>query len=251
MPHVGYIQLHDFTYIVTKTGRVFSLTGQYKNREMKKHLHTGGYHTVGLCGRRHTTRYVHRLVAQAFIPNPDSLPEVNHKNGIKTDNRVENLEWVTRAQNQKHCLDNWLGPGGAVRKEKQLIVADMVKFGSPRKEIANVTGLNPQSVSLISQRLIGRRPIHGRQAKAAWYRHGAEIKELAKSGVHLSEIARRLGLHINSVREAAIKDPTIKFAKGRKIDHRRCACHNTGVWSYKNPVKSRLPEDLENASVSQ
>ena len=61
---------------------------------------------------------VHRLVAQAFLPNPDNLPEVDHLNGDKTDNRVENLEWVTYSENSKRAFQN--GQHAPIRGEKHV-----------------------------------------------------------------------------------------------------------------------------------
>ena len=63
-----------------------------------------GYMSVYLRGGRdnEVKGYVHRLVAFAFIPNPENKPEINHKNGIRNDNRVENLEWVTGLENKLH-----------------------------------------------------------------------------------------------------------------------------------------------------
>lgn len=68
-----------------------------------------GYRRVGVCvNKKLKTFNVHRLVALEFIENPLNKAEVNHINGIKDDNRVDNLEWVTRQENLKHCIDNKL-----------------------------------------------------------------------------------------------------------------------------------------------
>lgn len=70
-----------------KTGRI-----------LKVYIKPSGYMQVQL-GRRTIPQYVHRLVAKAFILNPEDKPQVNHINGNKQDNRVENLEWVTAREN--------------------------------------------------------------------------------------------------------------------------------------------------------
>lgn len=85
-------------YFVSDLGRVLN---KNKNKILTQTLSWDGYKTVGINGRPHK---VHRLVAKAFIPNPDNKPIVDHINCLRTDNRVSNLCWTTPSENNSNPL---------------------------------------------------------------------------------------------------------------------------------------------------
>lgn len=101
-------------YLVDKNGNVYNTkcgTGIRTNgpRLIKSWANKNtGYHTVVLRNGidKPNCQYVHRLVALAYLPNPLNLPEVNHKDFDKSNNSLENLEWVTKKQNKFHSLIN-------------------------------------------------------------------------------------------------------------------------------------------------
>lgn len=106
MVMVMAVKGYEGRYDITTEGQVWS---EYKGMWMKPSVTEKGYLTVELrkCGMRYKAR-IHRLVAEAFIPNPDNLPEINHKDGNKQNNSVENLEWCTRSANMKHAYETGL-----------------------------------------------------------------------------------------------------------------------------------------------
>ena len=84
-------------------------TKKLPKRIIKAHLFKCGYFMIHFPNKKRV--YLHRLIAQVFIPNPENKYYVNHINGIKTDNRIENLEWVTAKENSRHAFDTGLNVG--------------------------------------------------------------------------------------------------------------------------------------------
>lgn len=105
------VEGYEGLYQVSNTGLIRSLdrfdnTNKYlKGRTLRPGKKETGYLLVVLCKEGHRAiRTVHRLVAAAFIPNPNNLPQVNHIDGVKTNNLASNLEWVTKSENAKHAV---------------------------------------------------------------------------------------------------------------------------------------------------
>ena len=92
-------------YLISNKGRIKILSTL---EDKKLFVKDDGYVATTLGDGKQSYKYVHRLVAEAFIKNKHDKPQVNHINGIKGDNRAENLEWVTPAENIRHAIDTGL-----------------------------------------------------------------------------------------------------------------------------------------------
>jgi hypothetical protein len=121
----------------------------------------GGYLMVVLCCNKiRTTIPLHRLVALNFIPNPESKPQINHKDGNKLNNKVGNLEWVTHQENMQHAFATELNRGRigienakAKITEKEVIqIRELSAGGKNGNEIAAVFNLSTSTVNRIISR---------------------------------------------------------------------------------------------------
>jgi hypothetical protein len=125
-------------------------------RNCKRSSSPASYLVVMLCVNQvKKTVSVHRVIAEAFIPNPENKPQVNHINGIKNDNRVENLEWVTGTENQIHAVKTGLKNSGNNLWNGKFSKDDIEKIkklkndGILQYKIAEIMGVAAGTISCI------------------------------------------------------------------------------------------------------
>lgn len=167
-PVVGF----EDRYLVSNDGRVKSLDmiikcrgNGYRTKKGKilpLHKNNRGYVKVNLCvDNVMRTKLIHRLVAEAFIPNAEGKPQVNHIDGDISNNRIENLEWVSDNENKLHSS---ISNGGTQRPQKR-VIATNISTG----EVKQYEGLRVAERSLSLEHKCALNVLKGRQRQTKGY----------------------------------------------------------------------------------
>ena len=157
------IEKFEGVYQVSNNGRLKSFK-HGRERILKGGLNSKGYpHAILRLGSIAICAKLHRLVAIAFIENPENKPQVNHKNGIKTDNSVENLEWATNRENMDHAMLNGL-------RRKYPKGSEMTNAKLNENKVKGIREMHPEKSEHALARLMGvsRSVIHDVLSRRTW-----------------------------------------------------------------------------------
>lgn len=198
-------------YLVTSDGHILSMT----NGEPLKPTDLRGYKRCHLrIDGKGKSMLVHRVVAITFLDNPENFKEVNHKNGIKHDNRVENLEWVTRERNMSHAFQNGLNTNTGVNNGRCVLTEQLVREiyqrllddGGQVKALADEHGVSIGCVARIKSKknwaetLKDLPDIELRHKSASLTDSQKEdCRALRKQGFSATKIAKALGVTLSQV----------------------------------------------------
>ena len=163
------IKHYEGLYKVSDNGEIWSYpktwksnnggTNNHNGKKLKGGLASTGYYQVSLTTDKQSKNYyIHRLVAETFIANPENHPFINHKDGNKINNNISNLEWCTPQENETHALKTGLKPSGenhgwAKLKEIDIVqIFKLSKEGKSQTEIANIYNIKQATISCILKR---------------------------------------------------------------------------------------------------
>lgn len=202
----------DCNYI-TKCGKVYSNKAG-KMLELSQSVQWQYLSVAVYVDGKNTRRHVHRLLALTFIPNPDGKPEVNHKDGDKLNNSLDNLEWVTKKENAQHAQSTGLShlPQGEENGRAKLTEDEVVSIyhrmlnGEINSKLAREFNVSPTTIQSIKKRinwsyLLGDLPPIPvkRKAKSTSGKLITSVCELLQDGLMPMEISNSLDVAIDVV----------------------------------------------------
>lgn len=207
----------DTSYLVSNTGKIYS---KLTNKTLSQFKDSDGYLQVNLQigKRRNVTKKVHRIVAATFLPNPHLKATVNHKDGIKTNNSVYNLEWCTHLENNQHAAKSGLMCNGENVHTALLSEEDVIKIKNlfveyllSDTEIGNLFGVSNSTISNIRRKVAWKHilpnlvfepksPFGRGVAKKLYAEDIPIIRELSKSGKSNIQIAKKYNVAPATIR---------------------------------------------------
>ena len=149
----------DKLYLVTEDGKVIN---RITKKVKKTYLSKNGYERVTLWNKgKQYKMSIHRLVATKYIPNLKNLPQVNHKDGNKTNNSVSNLEWCTQSENMKHAYKNNLINSCTTKILQYDLKNNFIKEWNSVKDASEKLNINHANICTVASNKTNRKQAGG------------------------------------------------------------------------------------------